>query len=325
MRYTDMNKAVKIFLMLFLVFTTVIGTGMYFYLKEDINQAVGQQKEPPIDLDESDYKERVNILLLGVDTLTTDKDQQGTRSDTIMILSVDPAEKTGFMLSIPRDSYVKISGRNTYSKINHAHSWGGTDLALATIKDFVGIPIHHYVKVDYQALFKTVDDLGGVEFDVPIDMYHTDKRSEPPLYINLKKGVQLLDGDKAMQLVRNRSGYDDWGRVEVQRNFIKEVLKKMYAPSSIMKIPKFIGTWYDYVETDMTLGNMLSLMKIGKDLDLDKIEMATAPGAGKRIDGAGDVVIIDEAAFREQLDYLLAGVYETEIETPEEAPAEVNQ
>ena len=318
-----MNKLVKIFLIFFLVFTTVIGTAMYFYLKEDIEQAT----EAPIDLDESDYKERVNILLLGVDTLTTEKDQKGTRSDTIMILSVDPTEKTGFMLSIPRDSYVKISGTNTYSKINHAHSWGGTDLALATIKDFVDIPIHHYVKLDYKALFKTVDDLGGVEFDVPIDMNYTDKRSEPPLYINLKKGVQLLDGDKAMQLLRNRSGYDDWGRVEVQRNFIKAVLKKMYTPSSITKIPKFLGTWYDYVETDMTLGNMLSLMKIGKDLDLEKIEMVTAPGAGKRIDGAGDVVIIDEAAFREQVDYLLAGRYETETEEEpqEETPAEPNQ
>ena len=329
-----MKKPIAIFLILFVIFTTVIGTGMYFYLEPEVEQKIEEKEEEDTfeNLDVSNYKDRVNILLLGVDTLTTEKDQRGTRSDTIMILSVDPVTSTGFILSIPRDSYVRISGTNDYTKITHAHSYGGSDLAIATVKDFIDLPIHHYVKVDYQALFKTVDDLGGVEFDVPQDMYYVDKRSEPPLYIDLKKGVQILDGEKAMQLIRFRKGYadQDFGRVRVQQDFIKAVLKKAYSPASIPKIPKFIETMYSYVETDMSLTNMISLMRLGMNIDLDKIEAATVPGEPASRPGAGSVVIIDEEAFKEQLTYLLSGNYETEeeeekLENAQKTAEEINQ
>lgn len=307
---------------------------MYFYLEPEVEQKIEEKEEEDTfeNLDVSNYKDRVNILLLGVDTLTAEKDQRGTRSDTIMILSVDPVTSTGFILSIPRDSYVRISGTNDYTKITHAHSYGGSDLAIATVKDFIDLPIHHYVKVDYQALFKTVDDLGGVEFDVPQDMYYVDKRSEPPLYIDLKKGVQILDGEKAMQLIRFRKGYadQDFGRVRVQQDFIKAVLKKAYSPASIPKIPKFIETMYSYVETDMSLTNMISLMRLGMSIDLDKIEAATVPGEPASRPGAGSVVIIDEEAFKEQLTYLLSGNYETEeeeekLENAQKTAEEINQ
>lgn len=329
-----MKKPIAIFLILFVIFTTVIGTGMYFYLEPEVEQKIEEKEEEDTfeNLDVSNYKDRVNILLLGVDTLTTEKDQRGTRSDTIMILSVDPVTSTGFILSIPRDSYVRISGTNDYTKITHAHSYGGSGLAIATVKDFIDLPIHHYVKVDYQALFKTVDDLGGVEFDVPQDMYYVDKRSEPPLYIDLKKGVQILDGEKAMQLIRFRKGYadQDFGRVRVQQDFIKAVLKKAYSPASIPKIPKFIETMYSYVETDMSLTNMISLMRLGMNIDLDKIEAATVPGEPASRPGAGSVVIIDEEAFKEQLTYLLSGNYETEeeeekLENAQKTAEEINQ
>ena len=306
-----MKKLITIFLVLFVVFTTVIGTAMYFQLRPEVEDAIDGKKEEETfeNLDVSNYKSRVNVLLLGVDTLETKKDQLGTRSDTIMILSVDPATKTGFILSIPRDTYVKISGTTEYTKITHAHSYGGSDLAIATVKDFINIPIHHYMKLDYRAIFKTVDDLGGVEFDVPQDMYYVDKRATPPLNINLKKGLQTLNGDQAMQLIRFRKGYadQDLGRVKVQQDFIKAVLKKAYSPTSIMKIPKFVETMSEYVETDMTVPNMISLMKVGMSVSLDKIETATVPGEPSTRPGAGSVVIVDEVAFREKLNYLMSG------------------
>ena len=296
---------------------------MYFDLESEIQNTINTKKEEEIfkSLDISSYKERVNILLLGVDTLTTEKNQRGTRSDTIMVLSVDPKSKTGFILSIPRDSYVKIAGTDDYTKIAHAHSYGGSDLAIATVKELVDFPIHHYMKVDYQALFKTVDDLGGVEFDVPQDMYYVDKSAIPPLHIDLKKGIQTLDGEKAMQLIRFRKGYadQDLGRVKVQRDFIKTVLKKIYSPSSVGKIPKFVGTLYHYVETDMSLTDTLSLMKIGVNINLDQIEMVTVPGEDGSKPGVGSVVIIDEAAFEEQITYLLSGEYEIEVASEEDA------
>ncbi len=324
-----MKKLITIFLVLFVVFTTVIGTAMYFQLRPEVEDAIDGKKEEETfeNLDVSNYKSRVNVLLLGVDTLETKKDQLGTRSDTIMILSVDPATKTGFILSIPRDTYVKISGTTEYTKITHAHSYGGSDLAIATVKDFINIPIHHYMKLDYRAIFKTVDDLGGVEFDVPQDMYYVDKRATPPLNINLKKGLQTLNGDQAMQLIRFRKGYadQDLGRVKVQQDFIKAVLKKAYSPTSIMKIPKFVETMSEYVETDMTVPNMISLMKVGMSVSLDKIETATVPGEPSTRPGAGSVVIVDEVAFREKLNYLMSGNYIAEGETAEEGQTSANK
>ena len=321
-----MKRIGTVFLIVMVLLSTIVGTGMYFYLKPEVESALSSKKEEETfeNLDVSNYKNRVNILLMGVDTLEIDKKQKNkanARTDTIMLFSIDPASQSGFILSIPRDTYVKISGTNDYTKINHAHSYGGTDLAISTIKEFINLPIHHYVKVDYKALFKTVDDLGGVEFDVPRDMYWTDKRATPPLNINLKKGVQILDADKAMQLVRFRdhSGDGDHGRVKVQQNFIKAVLKKMYSPASIPRIPKFINTVHEYVETDMTVTDMLSLIKIGMNIDLNKVAMATVPGKVGRKPGAGSVVITDIKAFKEQLEYLFSGDYTVDGETNHEA------
>lgn len=316
-----MKKVVTIFLALFIAFSTIIGTGMYFYLKPDVVNAVTEEnKEVDFEnLDVSNYKERVNVLLLGVDILETEKDQPGTRTDTIMVLSVDPTTKTGFILSVPRDSYVQISGTQEYTKINHAHSRGGTDLAIATIKDFLGIPIHHYMKVDYQALFKTVDDLGGVEFDVPIDMKYYDSASVPPLDIDLKAGLQTLNGEQAMGLLRFRKGYpdQDLGRIRTQQSFLEAVMKKASSPTSITKIPKYIETVYQYVETDMSIKDIMSLVKIGISLDLSRVEKATIPGEPTMINGAS-VIQVNHEEMKTLLDYLTSGNYPTpETETPE--------
>lgn len=311
-----------------MVATVVLVFGMggilYATFRPEIQTKIAQkQQEYRFEqLDVSQYKERVNVLLLGVDSLQTDTNQKGTRTDTIMILSVDPVTNTGFLLSIPRDSYVKISGTNNYTKINHAHSYGGSSLAIATIKEFIQLPIHHYIKVDYQALFKTIDDLGGVEFDVPQDMKYTDKRATPPLLIDLKKGVQMIDADKAMQLLRFREGYADrdLGRVRVQQDFIKAVLKKMYQPASIAKIPKFVETIHEYVETDMSITDMMSLLKLGRKINFEDVEKKTLPGMDDRKPGVGSVVLIDEEAMAEMLAYLLSGDYNKEEAEAENLP-----
>lgn len=323
-----MRKAVTVFLLLFVVFSTISGAAMYFYWKPELEVKIQEVKEQNSfeSLDVSNYKERVNVLLLGVDSLSTDKDQTGTRSDTIMIVSVDPVTKTGFILSIPRDSYVKIHGQDKVTRINHAHSYGGTDLALATIKDFIGIPIHHYIKVDYNALFKVVDDLGGIEFDVPIDMKYTDTRSKPPLKIDLKAGVQTLNGEQAMGLLRFRKDYPDrdLGRIRTQQAFMETILKKLASPTSIPKIPKHIETAYEYVETDMSVQDILSLIKIGISIDLSTLQKTTVPGKPTMKNGAS-VVEVDHEKKEEMLKFLLAGKYQKPEGSEENERSEQNQ
>lgn len=322
-----MKKAVTTFLLFFFILSTIGSAGFYFYLKPDIEQKIKQTKEEQTfeNLDVSNYKERVNVLLLGVDSLETAKAQTGKRTDTIMILSVDPITKTGFILSIPRDSYVKIHGQDKYTKINHAHSYGGTELALSTIKDFIKIPIHHYVKVDYKALFKVIDDLGGVEFDVPIDMNYTDTHAEPPLNINLKAGFQKLNGEQAMGLLRFRKDYPDrdYGRIRTQQAFIETVLKKFASPSSIPKIPKHIETVYEFVETDMSVQDILSLIKIGISIDFSTLQKATVPGKPIMKNGVS-VVETDEEKKQELLSYLLSGKYKNTDQESEKKDVKQN-
>ena len=108
-----MKSFLKMFLILFVVFSMIISTAMYFYFKNDVEEA-SKNNETKVtdefeDLDISNYKERVNVLLLGVDTLENDDSGIGTRTDTIMVLSIDPMTKTGFILSVPRDTRVEIA------------------------------------------------------------------------------------------------------------------------------------------------------------------------------------------------------------------------
>lgn len=309
-----MKKFLKIFLVLFVVFSMIFSTVMYAFFKNDVDQAVDDNKPSPQDdfesLDVSSYKDRVNVLLMGVDVLENEGDGKGTRTDTIMVLSLDPVTKTGYILSLPRDTRVKLANGGGYDKVNHAHSYGGTELAISTIKDFLQIPIHHYVKLDYRALFKTVDDLGGIEVDVPIDMNYKDSRSTPPLNVNLKKGVQTLNGEQAMGFVRFRKGYpnQDLGRIQAQQAFMDALIKKMTSPASIMNIPNYIDTMSKYVETDMDIKTMLIVAKQALSIDANRIEKKTVPGEPDMIDGVS-YYEPNQQELTEMLDYLIAGNY----------------
>lgn len=323
-----MKTFLKTFLILFVVFSMIISTAMYFYFKKDVDGAIEDSKADAADnfenLDVSNYKDRVNVLLMGVDTLENTGTGEGTRTDTIMVLSIDPVSKTGFILSVPRDTRVQITDRSGYDKVNHAHSYGGTELAISTIKNFLNIPIHHYIKLDYRALFKTVDDLGGIEVDVPIDMTYKDTASVPPLDINLKKGVQILNGEQSMGFLRFRKGYpnQDLGRIQAQQAFLDALIKKIASPASIINIPNYIDTMSQYIETDMTIKNMMIIAKLSLAVDLDRIEKQTVPGEPDMIDGIS-YYEPDDQEMQEMLDYLISGDYPVpEVTTDEQAASD---
>ncbi len=274
----------KVFIVFFVIFTMIFGTGLYFIVAKEEKVSQEFPKEPPAGTDEPEG-ERVNVLLLGVDSLNGSN--KGIRTDTMMVLSMDPKNKTASILSIPRDTRVKIRGRKGYDKINAAHAHGGVDLSIKTVKDLLGIPIHHYVKVDYKALFKTVDDVGGVEIYVPKNMKYDDPYATPPLHINLKKGTQVLNGQKAMEYLRYRKGYanQDLGRIEAQQGFLDALIKKVVSPASVLRIPKYIETLHMYVDTDMDKKEMISLGLKASKIDTDIIEKHTVPGDPQTING----------------------------------------
>ena len=165
-------------------------------------------------------------------------DESGLRSDVIMIASFSPDGGAINVTSVPRDTRVTIGGRN--QKINAALSIGGEEMAVQTIKEATGIPIHDFMKVNFNAVKQIVDKVGGVEFDVPQDMDYEDPAQD--LYIHLKAGVQTLNGDQAVQLLRFRKyPMADIQRTKVQRDFMHAAFEQKAKPRYIFKIPAILN------------------------------------------------------------------------------------
>ncbi|GAB6088014.1 LCP family protein [Alkaliphilus crotonatoxidans] len=255
-------------------------------------------------------KERINILVFGIDADNPEKVEK-RRSDTIMLLSVDGAGKNPVLLSIPRDTRVPISGRSSQEKINHSHAYGGPELLLETVEGLLGIEIDYYVRINYHAVEEVVDALGGVEIDVPMNMKYDDPYDDPPLHINIKKGLQVLDGKNAVHFLRFRKGYanQDLGRIEAQQQFVQALKDKVLSPSVIPKIPQLIDIFYSNVDTDLPKTKMLSLGTKLAGFNNEEMIKLTLPGTSKYI-GNVSYYVADEAEVRNMRNSYLVGEIE---------------
>lgn len=249
---------------------------------DDPNQVV----DVGTDSDGEEINDKIMFLVMGVDAQSVKK-SKGTRTDTIMLASVDFETGQVNILSIPRDTRLSINGR--LDKVNAAHAYGGPELSIETIRDFLGIDLEYYVKVDYQIVQDLVNTIGGVEVDVPMNMKYSDPTADPPLNINLKKGFQTLNGKQAHDFLRFRNnnsytvGYDDIGRIKTQQYFVKELAKQTLTPKNIFKIPSLIETYYDNVETNIPLTKMLKAAASASKINTENINTETVPGAGQYI------------------------------------------
>lgn len=252
--------------------------------KDTDENSQSDDKDTPL---EPKNKDEILFLLLGVDTYDI-KSSGNERTDTMMLTSVN--FKTGEikLLSIPRDTRVPVRGK--LDKINHAHAYGGVDLTLKTVQEFLNIDVDHYVKVDYKAVEKIVDAIGGVDIDVPRRMKYDDRTKGKEFHVNLDKGPQTLDGEKAIQFLRWRKNNDGTGypggdvdRIKTQQMFMKEMVKQTLQPKNILKLPTFIDTYFDYVETNIPLSTILKGAKAAKKIDLENMVTATIPGEGEYI------------------------------------------
>ncbi len=250
--------------------------------------------------------ERVNVLIIGMDKLA--EGYKWARTDTIIVASFDPETEDVALVSIPRDTRVVV-GDSGYDKINAAFAKGGPELAVSTVQRFLDIPIHYYVWVRIEGFAELVDIIGGVEIDVPQDMDYEDPTQD--LYIHLKAGRQLLDGDKAMQFVRFR-GYDDadLGRIRSQQEFIMAVAQKLKNPLMLLKLPELIRQAASLVRTNMPVQSMVEYGLRFADIDLGKIEMATVSGEsrGPASGYSQWYYIHDEYATKQLVDEALRGI-----------------
>jgi len=218
-------------------------------------------------------------------------------SDTIIACAYNPKTQKASMLSIPRDTYVTNGNyRNSvYNKINSLYSGGETpEKTLKAVNELTGLNIKYYVLVDTEALRKLVDLIGGVEFDVPTNMKYDDYSQD--LHINLKKGLQKLNGQQAEQVVRFRHnndgssysyeyGNEDYGRMKTQRNLIIAVAKQTIKFKNIKEIKNIINIMQEDVVTNIDLNLIKDYIPYAMNMDLDSIETAQLPGKSDQRNG----------------------------------------
>ncbi|WP_372632455.1 LCP family protein [Cohnella sp.] len=220
------------------------------------------EEKPEYQPPEWEGSERVNVLLMGGDDRGL-RDNEVARSDTMLVVSFDPVTKKIHLFSVLRDTRVEIPGYKD-NRANTAITLGGPDLAMKTIGNLMGLDIQYYVYADFQGFIKLVDALGGVDFYVEKDMKWTDNADGNRYDIDLKKGQQHLDGEKALQYVRFRHDkLSDFTRTERQREFLKAVAAKLKNGWNLIKLPDILSEVVPYIETNMSSNDMLKLASLG--------------------------------------------------------------
>lgn len=205
--------------------------------------------------------ELVSILIMGVDGRGLSEGEI-PRSDSMMVVTLDTVKKKIHLFSILRDTYVDIPDYRK-DRINTAITHG-PNTAMKAIGDLLGIPIQYYVYTDFQGFIKLVDSIGGVDFFVEKDMKYGSKADKHAYDIDLKKGMQHLDGNKALQYVRFRhDALSDYTRTERQREFMKTVTDKMKSTTSIVKLPSILEQVSPFVDTNLSTNDMWKLANIG--------------------------------------------------------------
>lgn len=229
------------------------------------------------------------MVLMGSDTRAGESQQ---RSDTLIVARVDPQKKKVKLISIPRDSRVDIPGYGT-TKINAAASYGGPALVIKTVKALTGLPITHYVNIDFFGFRDIVDAMGGVWIDIPQKIYDRQASAYGSKYATIPAGYQKLDGRLALTYVRSRHAFaaGDYARMEHQQSFIKAIAKQSISLSNIFKATSIINAVASHLSTDLSPDQLAQLVMEFKGMDSNAIESATAPSAPQYIGGVSYVIL----------------------------------
>jgi len=235
--------------------------------------------------------EKMNVLVMGLD-------KEARRADVIMVVGLDPIENEITLLSIPRDTRVEVSpGR--YDKINHTMGYEDPEETIINaVENLTGMPIDYYCEITFEGFRNFIDILGGVEFDVPVDMHYEDPAQD--LYIHINKGRQVLNGEQAEGVVRFRNTYAraDLQRIEVQQYFLKALIEQKLNAGMIRKAPAIIEEMYESVNTNIKISTAMKYVGMLDDMDADSFTTCTLPGAPQTIGGVS-YVVPNEAELKE--------------------------
>ncbi len=246
----------SVFIVLLICFVLVFGWIGYVsaYIYPMLFGSYGDKDKAPITEEQKAAFEsgQITVLMMGSDRR---ENWSTSRSDTMMVAFVDFDNDEVRLLSIPRDTYVTIPTSGEQTKINAAYAYGGVDLAKQTLASNFGIDIDYYLDVDFQGFSDVIDALGGITINVPMDMHYSAEG------IDLKAGVQKLDGDEALQFVRFRSdGQGDLGRIDRQQAFLVALKEELFSAGALLKIPDISSAVMKNMDTDFTGTQMLQAL-----------------------------------------------------------------
>lgn len=272
----------------------VVGLAAFIFVyhtlgKINENTGVIVQAKQSLDIPAPNQPE--NILVMGADQ---DPDSNTHRSDTMMLIRVNPQGDCLSILSIPRDLIVSIPGHGQ-DKINAAYSWGGVSLAIQTVKKLTGEPIHHFVVVNFNGFSKAVDALGGIYVDVDHRYFNDNSTAAPgQAYdpIDIYPGYQRLDGHDALAYVRFRHTDSDFMRIKRQQFFIQDAKSQSLQWGNITKIPEIADAFASNTTSDIGQSEVLSLAKFLLDLNKGHIYQAQVP-----VKATPDTVLLDKPAL----------------------------
>ncbi|MCP1122351.1 LytR family transcriptional regulator [Bacillus sp. AFS018417] len=276
------------------LFLVIIGGGSYFFHIYNKAQAVANGAFSELGRGDKSAKrekavkpmtDNVSILIMGVDESKTREKEYGTatRTDALLLATINKNDKSVKLLSIPRDSRVYIPSRKKEDKINHAHAFGGVDSTIDTVERFLDVPVDYYVKFNFESFIEIVDSLGGIDVDVPVTFTEQDSKDNPDA-IHLEKGRQHLNGEEALALARTRHIDTDYMRGQRQQLVLEAIAEKALSVNSIDKLGGLLDAVDNDIKTNLTFDDMMAITKnmMSSDLKMDKLQIK---GKDEYIDG----------------------------------------
>jgi LCP family protein required for cell wall assembly len=279
------KKTLILKIILMLVASMLISLTAYgVYLHKKAETAADNAFEKVVDRNKSELREKavepiednISILFIGIDD--SEKRGQGeanSRSDALMLATLNNKSKTVKLVSIPRDSLVYIPEVGYEDKITHAHAYGGTKASIETVEELFEIPVDYYVKMNFDAFIDVVDALGGIEAEVPYQLREKDEFDK--YTVNLEPGIQHLDGQQSLALARTRHYDNDIERGKRQQMILQSIIKEASSVSSFTKYGDVIDAVGDNMKTDMTFDEMKSFFEYIKD-GVPRVDTLTLDG-----------------------------------------------
>lgn len=254
---------------LIIVASMLISLSTYaVYLTKKAEIAAGNAFEVAGDREKSNLREEkveplndnVSVLFIGIDdSEERNQGDENSRSDALMLATLNNKSKTVRLVSIPRDSHVYIDEVGYKDKINHAHAYGGTRASIETVEDLLEVPVDYYVKMNFNAFVDVIDALGGIEAEVPYKLLEKDENNKRT--VQLEPGLQELDGREALALARTRKLDNDIERGKRQQMILSSIIKKASSASSFTKYGEVIDAVGDNMKTDLTFDEMKSFFE----------------------------------------------------------------